>query len=143
MRFPVKVVDTGPAGTLPLATGSADVVVCCEVLCSVADLALMLHEIRRVLRPGGELRVYEHVAAHNRLGRLAQRILDRLLWPRMLDGCHLSRDISRFIDSAGFEWVQQRRVWFARFPFMIPSGPHILGAARPISTVIGDQTRRP
>jgi SAM-dependent methyltransferase len=40
VRFPVKVIDTGPAGTLPMATGSADVVVCCEVLCSVADLAL-------------------------------------------------------------------------------------------------------
>jgi hypothetical protein len=103
----------------------------------------MLREIRRVLRPDGELRVYEHVVARNRLGRLAQRVLDRLLWPRMLDGCHLSRDISRLVGSAGFEWVQQRRVWFARLPFMIPSGPHIIGAARPASAVSGDQTRQP
>src|SRR6266567_5618876 len=35
--LPVEVVDGGENGTLPQGDGSADVVVCCEVLCSAAE----------------------------------------------------------------------------------------------------------
>jgi SAM-dependent methyltransferase len=57
---PVRVVP-GVADELALAEGSADAVVVCGVLCSVPDQAGALAEFRRVLRPGGELRFYEHV----------------------------------------------------------------------------------
>jgi SAM-dependent methyltransferase len=131
LTFPVNVIDIDKAGNLPIATDSVDVVVCCEVLCSVNSPALILGEIRRVLRPAGELRVYEHVAARSFLGRLMQRALDRSIWPRMFDGCHVSRDTATAITSAGFEWIEQRHVWFARMPLMYPSGPHVIGRARP------------
>ena len=53
----------GTADALPVADGSADAVVFSLVLCSVHDVPAALAEARRVLRPGGEIRVLEHVAA--------------------------------------------------------------------------------
>ena len=46
-----------PDGSLPLEHGSVDLVWCSEVLEHVADGAQLLHEVRRVLRPGGRLLV--------------------------------------------------------------------------------------
>ena len=41
-----------------------DAAIASLVLCSVPDQDAALTELRRVLRPGGELRFYEHVLAH-------------------------------------------------------------------------------
>ena len=54
----------GTAERLPIADGTADAVVFTLVLCTVNDQVQALAEARRVLRPGGELRVLEHVLAH-------------------------------------------------------------------------------
>lgn len=127
-RFPIRVLD-GRAEALPVDTGWADVVVCCEVLCSVADPAAVLAEARRVLREGGELRVYEHVLASNRPGRLVQRAVDLAGWPRLLGGCHTARDTVNAVRHSGFRWRGQQRVWQASIPLTWPSGPHVLGSA--------------
>jgi len=58
-RVPVRVVD-GTADALPAADGEFDAAVTSLVLCTVPDQATALTEIRRTLRPGGELRFYEH-----------------------------------------------------------------------------------
>lgn len=47
LTFPVNVIDITKAGNFPIAANSVDVVVCCEVLCSVISPALILSEIRR------------------------------------------------------------------------------------------------
>lgn len=49
------------AAALPLATGSVDAAVSSLVLCSVPRPAKTLAELASVLRPGGELRLLEHV----------------------------------------------------------------------------------
>ena len=68
---PVRVVDA-VADQLPFEDGSFDVAVSSLVLCSVADQPAALAELHRVLRPGGELRFYEHVRAGD--GRLHQAV---------------------------------------------------------------------
>lgn len=45
----------GDAHRLPVADASVDAVVCCEVLEHVAEPTVVAAELRRVLRPGGEL----------------------------------------------------------------------------------------
>lgn len=53
----------GQAESLPLADGSVDAAVCTLVLCSVSDVAAVVAEVRRVLRPGGQLLFIEHTRA--------------------------------------------------------------------------------
>jgi SAM-dependent methyltransferase len=130
LPFPARVLDSDAAGNLPVSTSSVDVVVCCETLCSVAEPDRVLADIRRILRPGGELRIYEHVLAASGMGRMIQRMVDLLGWPRLLGGCHTSRDTTRTISEAGFEWVSLRHVWSARMLILWPAGPHVIGRAR-------------
>ncbi|HET7519663.1 MAG TPA: class I SAM-dependent methyltransferase [Actinomycetes bacterium] len=60
--IPIRVVD-GTADALPSPDAGMDAAVASLVLCSVPDQARALAELRRVLRPGGELRFFEHVQA--------------------------------------------------------------------------------
>jgi SAM-dependent methyltransferase len=61
----IRVVD-GTAEALPFDDEIFDAGVASLVLCSVPSLAAALAELRRVLRPGAELRFYEHVLARDR-----------------------------------------------------------------------------
>jgi ubiquinone/menaquinone biosynthesis C-methylase UbiE len=126
---PIEVVD-GDAERLPVPDGAADAVVLAEVLCSVPDQGAALGEARRVLRPGGELRVFEHVAAEQAAGRVVQRLVDVAGWPRLLGGCHTSRDTGAAIEQAGFTWTNLRRVWSTSTALASPAGPHLFGIAR-------------
>jgi ubiquinone/menaquinone biosynthesis C-methylase UbiE len=125
---PVSVVD-GVADALPLADASVDAGVASLVLCTVPDQDRALGELRRVIRPGGELRFYEHVASNRPAARAAEGALDATIWPRVGGGCHLARDTQTAIERAGFEISSCER-----FAFGPGGGPiriaHILGSAR-------------
>ena len=58
-----------------------------------------LTEFHRVLRPGGELRFYEHVRSRDFLFAGFQQAAD-LVWPRLMGGCHVRRQTQRAIDQA-------------------------------------------
>lgn len=126
---PITVVE-GVAEALPLDDGSCDAAVACLVLCSVADQAAALAELRRVLRPGGELRFYEHVQADTpRLARW-QRAVDRTFWPRFFGGCHTGRDTAGAIAAAGFTIERRRDLRLESVPGFLPVVPHTIGVAR-------------
>jgi ubiquinone/menaquinone biosynthesis C-methylase UbiE len=125
---PIEVVD-GVADRLPLEDGSVDAGVACLVLCTVPDQDVALAELRRVIRPGGELRFYEHVVAHRRGMATAQRVMDLTFWPHIAGGCHLTRDTGAAIERAGFEIERSRRFGFSPAP-PVPAIPHVLGRAR-------------
>lgn len=123
---PVDVVDAR-AESIPAADGAFDHAVCCLVLCSVPDQQAALLELRRVLRPGGRVHFYEHVAAHDRRRRL-QRLLDRTgVWPHVAAGCHLALDTASAFTAAGF--VIERCVEFESGVGRL-TVPHIAGVAR-------------
>lgn len=123
----VSVVDA-VADALPFPDACFDVAVFSLVLCSVPDQASALTEARRVLRPGGELRWYEHVVADTeRLARL-QRRLD-LVWPRLAGGCHIARHTSAAVVDAGFEVEDARSFRFEPSRLARPVAPHVIGRA--------------
>jgi len=132
----VRVVDA-VAGSLPLEDASCDAAVACLVLCSVPDQRDALHELRRVLRPGGELRFLEHVHAERQPLRAVLAGCDRsTIWPRLAGGCHASRDTLRAIEDAGFVVERVRRFDFSPAR-PLPAVPHILGVARRCDARLG------
>jgi ubiquinone/menaquinone biosynthesis C-methylase UbiE len=126
---PVRVVD-GLAEDLPAAEAEFDAAVVGLVLCSVRDQGVALTEIRRVIRPGGELRFFEHVVADQpgRLRRI-QRAVDATFWPRLFAGCHTARDTAAAITAAGFTIGELRRFRFPPTGPGSPASPLVLGAA--------------
>jgi ubiquinone/menaquinone biosynthesis C-methylase UbiE len=129
--LPIEVVD-GLAEHVPVPDATFDAVVAAGLLCSVPDPARTLAEFARVLRPGGELRFYEHVVSEHGVAADLQRATDALVWPRLFAGCHTSRDTAGSIRNAGFAFV-----WVERFSFhptlvSIPVAPRILGSARKV-----------
>lgn len=124
---PVTVLE-GSAEDLPVERSSCEAGVVSLVLCSVPDQAAALASIRGALRPGAELRFFEHVVARAPAAAALQRGLDRSgAWPHLGGGCHLARDTVAALGEAGFEIERMRR---------FPSGPgrfgvpFVLGVAR-------------
>ena len=77
LQAPVPVtVTAGTADRLPLPDHSIDNSVLCLVLCSITDRSAALKELRRVLRPDGQLRFLEHTFADTPGLRHVQRIAD-------------------------------------------------------------------
>jgi ubiquinone/menaquinone biosynthesis C-methylase UbiE len=112
---------------IPLGAGDVDTVVTTWTLCSIAEVATALSEMRRVLKPAGRLLFVEHGAAGDAGVRLWQDRLDPV-WTRLAGGCHMNRPIDTLIADAGFE--------FLRLDTEYAPGPRVLtflysGAARP------------
>jgi ubiquinone/menaquinone biosynthesis C-methylase UbiE len=124
---PIRVVP-GTAAELPAADGEFDAVVVSGVLCSVSDVDAALTEFRRVLRPGGQLRFYEHVRSRDVLFAGFQQAAD-LVWPHLMGGCHAQRQTQAAIAEV-FTVEACRGFRFPPGAFFWPVAPRILGAAR-------------
>lgn len=127
--LPVDVVP-GAAEALPVKSEAFDGAVASLVLCSVRDVERSLAEIVRVLRPGGELRFFEHVRADDRAMAAAQRVLDRTVWPLLTGGCHTGRETLAAIERAGFVVEAYRRVRMPECGIRLPMSTCVLGVAR-------------
>jgi ubiquinone/menaquinone biosynthesis C-methylase UbiE len=104
----------GSAAAIPLAEGSIDTVVMTWTLCSIADPLAALHEMRRVLKPGGNLVFVEHgLSPEPGVERWQHRLTP--VWRHLAGGCHLDRKIDALIRSAGFD-LTRLRTEYARGP---------------------------
>ncbi|WP_353828081.1 class I SAM-dependent methyltransferase [Agromyces sp. SYSU T0242] len=105
------------AERIPLPDASLDAVVATYVLCSVTDQRDALAEVRRVLRPGGQVVFVDHVAAPT---GTFKRGIQRAVTPfsaRWCHGCHWDRNTGEAIDAAGFVVDESRLVRVPSFPF--------------------------
>ncbi|MFJ5816844.1 class I SAM-dependent methyltransferase [Streptomyces sp. NPDC093108] len=132
--IPVDVVP-GTAEALPVKSEAFDGAVASLVLCTVRDVERSLAELVRVLRPGGELRFFEHVRADDRAMAATQWALDRTVWPLVTGGCHTGRDTLAAIERAGFVVEAYRRVRMPEWGVRLPTSACVLGTARRPSVV--------
>ncbi len=91
---------------LPFPDETFDWVVGTLVFCSVPNVVRGLTEIHRVLRPGGRVRLLEHVRGHTRLTRFLTEALDPL-WYGLNGACHLNRDPARLFPEVGLNIVRR------------------------------------
>lgn len=105
-----------------------DAVVCSLVLCSVGDPDRAAAQAFEVLKPGGEVRFFEHVAHDGALG-LVQRAVDATFWPRLFGNCHTHRDTLAAIERAGFTIEERRDDWLKVMGIPMPSSSIVIGRA--------------
>jgi SAM-dependent methyltransferase len=108
-----------------------DAVVCSLVLCSVADPENVLRQLNSVLKPGGELRYFEHVASPGWRGGV-QKIADATVWPRIAGNCHTHRNTERAITAAGFTVEATRHQM--TFPAWVPLPVSEVAVGRAVKT---------
>ena len=114
-----------PAEDLPFDDHTFDMVVATLVLCGVDDQPRALRELRRVLRPGGQLLFLEHVRAED--ARTA-RLQDRMNWlNRIVVCCDCNRPTLDSIKTAGFTITQLTDTALPRAPKFVR--PAVLGTA--------------
>ena len=70
-------------------------------LCSILATQQSLGEMRRVLKPSGQVLFVEHGQAPQASIRKWQDLLNPI-WKRVAGGCHLNRAIPTLIENAGF-----------------------------------------
>ena len=90
------------AEKIPLDDRSADSILVTYSLCSVPDVMASLKNMRRILKPGGELIFCEHGASPDQKVRKWQ---DRLnpIWTKIAGGCNLNRSIPALLEQGGFK----------------------------------------
>lgn len=98
--FPVQLLE-GDADRLPFADASVDTALVTWSLCSIANAADALREMRRVLKPGGALIFVEHGLSPDPGVRKWQNRLTPV-WRRCTGGCHLNRKMDDLVRGAGF-----------------------------------------
>src|SRR6266536_3945685 len=92
---------------LPFPDASFDTVVCTLSLCSVGDDRATIAEMHRVLRPGGQLLLLDHVAATNRILLALQRLWEKVTL--RFAGDYQTRHPLPLVEQAGFVVTDSRR----------------------------------
>lgn len=118
----------GSAESIPLEDSSIDTVVTTWTLCSIPDVATALAEMRRVLKPDGQLLFVEHGLAPDEGVRKWQNRLTPV-WKKIAGGCHLNRPVRTLIENSGF---QISRLDTGYMPGPKPMTFMYEGAARPM-----------
>jgi ubiquinone/menaquinone biosynthesis C-methylase UbiE len=98
---PVEFLEAG-AEAIPLGDAIADTIMLTYALCTIPEPETALEEMRRVLKPEGQLIFCEHGAAPDPSVYKWQKRVDPL-WSRLAGGCHLSREIPGMLEAAGFK----------------------------------------
>ncbi|MEV0273529.1 methyltransferase domain-containing protein [Hamadaea sp. NPDC050747] len=98
----------GDAEHLPFDDASFDTVVCAFSLCTIPRPPAAIAEMRRVLRPGGDLLLVDHIGSTWPPIRAGQWLLERLTIRAA--GEHFTRRQLPLVRAAGFEIVEAERL---------------------------------
>ena len=110
MDVPLEVLAES-AEKIPLDNNSVDTVLLTWAGCSIPDIQTALTEMRRVLRPDGQLVFCEHGRSSEPHIARRQDWLNKV-WPYFAGGCNVNRDFETLIKTAGFE-IKQLDTFYA------------------------------
>ena len=124
-QAPAATVLRAPAEDLPFDDDTFDVAVSTLVLCGMEDQPRALRELRRVLRPGGQLLFIEHVRSTDpELARFQDRMNGI---NRFVVGCDCNRPTLDSLQQAGFTIAQVEHTTLPKAPKF--ARPAIVGSA--------------
>jgi len=95
---------------IPLENKSADTVLVTYSLCTIADPVLALREMKRILKPGGQILFCEHGRAPDFGVHKWQKRIDPV-WKKIAGGCHSGRDIPALLREAGLSITQLEEMY--------------------------------
>ena len=103
---------------IPLPDASADAAVLALVLCSVRSVDAVCRDVARVVRPGGIVRLLEHVRSPGRIAGTLMRAFDPLWHLANGQGCHMARDPLPALERAGLRIaaIEPFQIWSAGLP---------------------------
>lgn len=101
-KSPVEVEWLGlPGEKIPLANNSVDTVLLTFTLCTIPDWQAALQQMKRVLKPDGQLLFLEHgLSPEPRVAHWQNRL--NPFWRKMAGGCNLNRSTADCLSSVGF-----------------------------------------
>lgn len=105
------------AQRLAFRDNSFDAVVATFVFCSVPEPVVGLQEIRRVLKPDGQVLLLEHVLPQNPLLRALFNALDPLV--SALSGVHINRRTAENLRRAGLRIHEEKNLLGTVFKFFV------------------------
>ncbi len=109
LSLDVEFIDL-PGEELDLDARSIDTVLVTYTLCTIPDPLKALTAMRRVLKPDGCVLYCEHgLAPDEGVSRWQNRL--NKPWSRIAGGCNMNRDIPAIIKEAGFEIVDDQRMY--------------------------------
>lgn len=104
-----------PGEQIPLDDNSVDTVVLTFTLCTIPDYKSALAQMKRVLKPGGELLFLEHgESPDSDVRKWQHRITPG--WKKLAGGCHLNRPITELIAEAGFDVEELNNFYMPKAP---------------------------
>ena len=119
----------GVGEAMPFADDSFDTVLTTFTLCSVQDGKQVLSEMRRVLKPGGQILFLEHGRAPDPGPEKWQKRIEPI-WKHIAGGCHLNREVSGLFKDNGFALSGEDHHYAPKTPRWL--GWMESGEARPI-----------
>lgn len=96
----------GHAESMQFEDQQFDSLVCTWTLCSTSDMGQVLTEMRRVLKPTGQLIFAEHGLSPDAGVRRWQNRLTPV-WRKLAGGCHLNREPWAMMEQVGFSITEQ------------------------------------
>ncbi|XP_076315937.1 thiol S-methyltransferase TMT1A-like [Tachypleus tridentatus] len=106
---------------------SVEVVVSTCVLCSVMKIQDVLHEIKRVLVPGGKFLYFEHIGYDRKTWKRFAQMIMELLWTFIFENCHLTSETAVSVRKVGFTDVSQSVIGIEGSCFLCRR--HVVGIA--------------
>ena len=104
-----------PGEQIPLPDNSVDTVLLTFTLCTIPDWRAALDQMKRVLKPDGELLFLEHGESPDQgVCKWQHRITPG--WKKIAGGCHLNRPIADLIREAGFEITELENLYVPKAP---------------------------